>query len=161
MAWIFVASARCMSDRPAWHLPIAVCVLALVRRALEFPLSWVGFRLMLPWGTQTLHHPFRPLFPYDLGLWVTTVVLVLPTAALALLTRRTQSWGALRFGLTAGLSWGLLLALQFLLARPILNLANQSLFMQWEVLIVALISCALGGLIGAFQGAWLLQLQSA
>ncbi|MBA3943555.1 MAG: hypothetical protein H0X37_03225 [Herpetosiphonaceae bacterium] len=160
MAWIFVASARCIKDRAPWHFPVAVCVLALVLRGFEFPVSAVGFRLILPWGTQTLHHPFRPLFDYDLGLWVTTIVLALPTIVLALLSRWEQPWSTRRFGLTGGLSWGFLLALQFLWARPVFHLVAFKVDVQLEVVLVALLTGAVGGLIGAYQGEWLWHLQS-
>ena len=155
MAWTFVASARCLPGRLSWRLPLAVCALALLLRALEFAVSAVGFESVLPWGTQTLRRPFRPFFDYDLGLWVTTAVLLPPVLALCGLCRVGQHWDRWRFGLSGGAIFGLLLATQFLLLRPVFHLVPLSAGVQMEVLATSFGAGLLGGVIGAVQGDWL------
>jgi hypothetical protein len=154
MSWTLVASARCWPRRQM-ALPFAVIGLVVLLRALEFVVSAVGFQLVLPWGTQTLRRPFVPLFDWDLGLWVTTLVLILPTLALVGLTKVGRDWTALRFGSVAGLLWGLLLALQFLALRPILQLTSLDLPAHAQVLVVAVLAGVFGGVVGAVQGDWL------
>ena len=154
VGWTFVASARCWPER-AWQLPLAVCGMVLLVRALEFPISALGFGLALPWGGQILRRPFRPFFSWDLGLWMTTLVLVLPALVTAWLGRRGAAWPPLRFGVTAGLVWGGLLAAQFLMLRPILDLPRLDGSSQLMVAAVALVAGVLGGIVGAYQGTWL------
>ncbi|MDP9310035.1 MAG: hypothetical protein M3R24_03890 [Chloroflexota bacterium] len=154
VGWTLVASARCWPGRQA-RLPLAVLGLVLVLRALEFVVSAVGFALVLPWGVQTLRRPFVPLFDWDLGLWVTTLVLVLPTTVLVALTTAGRAWTTLRFGVVAGFVWGGLLALQFLLLLPVFGLASLDLPMHGQVILVATLAGLVGGVIGAAQGDWL------
>jgi hypothetical protein len=155
MAWTFVASARCLPGRQAAALPLLVCLWALVLRAVEFPLAAVGFHLSLPWGDQTLRRPFRPFLSWDLGLWVTTAVLILPAFATTSLRRLAPRSGSARFGLIAGAIFGLLLAAQFLLLRQPFHLVPLNASTQLEVLGITTIAGISGGLIGAAQGDWL------
>ncbi len=155
MAWTFVASARCLPGRRSAGLPLLVCLWALVLRAVEFPLAAAGFRLSLPWGDQTLREPFRPLHDWDLGLWVTTAVLILPALAVASFQRAMPWLRTVRFGLLAGAVFGLLLAAQFLLLRRPFDLIPLNASVQFEVLVITTIAGSIGGLIGAAQGDWL------
>jgi hypothetical protein len=66
-----------------------------------------------------------------------------------------QRWGALRFGLACGAACGSLLAAQFLLARPLLDLPRLGSAVQLQVLLVTLAAALVGGAIGALQGDWL------
>lgn len=154
ISWTLVASARCWPGRHA-RLPLAVISLVVLVRALEFVVSAVGFQLVLPWGAQTLRRPFVPLFDWDLGLWIMTLVLIVPTVGLVVLTKFGRDWTAWRFGSIAGLLWGLLLALQFLLLRPIFQLAALDLSAHAQVILVAALAGLLGGVVGAVQGDWL------
>jgi hypothetical protein len=154
MTWVFVASARLWPGREA-SLSLAVAGMVVLLRLLEFPISALGFQLVLPWGSQTLNRPFVPFFDWDLGLWVTTLVLVLPAIAVVVLARRGKQWSALRFGLWSGAAFGLLLALQFLLLRPPLELVPLSGVVQLEVVLWTVGAALLGGVIGARQGDWL------
>ena len=156
MAWIFAASARCLPGRAAWALPLAVFALALALRALEYIVSAIGFGLTLPWRGQTLDRGFHWFYDsYDVGIWISTFTLALPALAVAWLGWAGRRWGALRFGLACGAAFGLLLAAQFLLARPLLDLPRLSVAVQFQVLLVTLAAALAGGLIGAFQGDWL------
>ncbi len=155
LGWTFVASVRCLPGARAWRLPLAVVGIALLLRLLEYLVSALGFALVLPWGSQTMDEPFRILFDYDLGLWIMTVVLVLPVGVIAALSRLRPRWPAARFGLVAGASFGLLLAGQFLALRPVFDLAPLGTSRQIEVVVVTLVAGIAGGLIGAFQGDWL------
>jgi hypothetical protein len=157
MTWTFVASARLWPGREV-SLPLAVAAMVVVVRALEFPISALGFQLVLPWGSQTLNRPFVPFFDWDLGLWVTTLVLVLPMIAVVALARWGKSWSSRRFGLLSGALCGLLLAGQFLALRPVLELIPLSSSVQLEVVLWTIGSGILGGLIGARQGDWLAKL---
>ena len=155
MAWTFVASARLLPGTRDWLLPLVIVGGALALRALEFAFSAVGFSLVLPWGTQTLREPFRMFFDYDLGLWITTAVLVPPTIVVALLCRRARRWGALRFGLTAGAVFGLVLGAQFLILRPVFDLVPLATEVQAQVLVISAVAGLVGGIIGGYQGDWL------
>jgi hypothetical protein len=156
MAWIFAASARCLPGRAAWALPLAVLVLALVLRALEYVVGAIGFGLTLPWRGQTLDGGFRWYYHrYDFGIWISTFVLAAPALVVAWIGWVGRGWGAARFGLACGAVFGLLLAAQFLLARPIMELPRLSAAVQAQVLLVTLAASLAGGLIGAFQGDWL------
>ncbi|MBC8160735.1 MAG: hypothetical protein H7Z42_05895 [Roseiflexaceae bacterium] len=150
MAWTFLAAARLA---PA--LPLATLALALLMRGLEFVVSGLGFRLVLPWGNQTFNEPFVIFFDYDLGLWVATGVLVLPALLSGVIARWGKNWGALRFGLVGGALWGLLLAAQFLLLRQPLTLMPLGVPQAMQVVLVTLGSALVGGLLGAWQGGWL------
>lgn len=150
MAWIFLAAARLA---PA--LPLATLALVLALRGLEFVVSGLGFRLVLPWGNQTFNEPFVIFFDYDLGLWIASGVLVLPALLTAALARWGRGWGALRFGLAGGSLWGLLLAGQFLLLRRPLDLMPLGVPQIVQVVLVTLGAALLGGLLGARQGGWL------
>ena len=150
MAWTFVAAARL---GPA--LPLATLALTLLLRALEFVVSKLGFALVLPWGNQTFHEPFVMFFDYDMGLWIATGVLVLPALLTAALGRWGRGWGALRFGLAGGALWGLLLAAQFILLRPPLDLMPLGASQTAQVVLVTLGAALVGGLLGAWQGGWL------
>ncbi|HEU5101322.1 MAG TPA: hypothetical protein VFU22_20005 [Roseiflexaceae bacterium] len=156
MAWIFVASARCLPGRAVWALPLAVFVLALALRALEYVVGAIGFGLTLPWRGETLEDGFRWFYhDYDKGIWISTWVLAAPAVVIAWLGWVGQRWGAPRFGLTGGVAVGLLLAAQFLLLRPILDLPRLGLAVQAQVVIVTLAASVAGGVVGALQGAWL------
>ncbi|HJZ49695.1 MAG TPA: hypothetical protein VKE41_21105, partial [Roseiflexaceae bacterium] len=156
MAWIFTASARCLPGRAAWTLPVTVFVLALALRALEYVVGAIGFGLTLPWHGQTLHGGFRWFYhDYDLGIWISTFVLAVPALVVGWLGWVGRRWSALGFGLACGAAFGLLLAAQFLLARPIMDLPRLSLAVQLQVLLVTLVAALAGGVIGAFQGDWL------
>jgi hypothetical protein len=156
MAWIFAASERCLPGRAAWALPLAVFVLALALRALEYVVSAIGFGLTLPWRGQTIKGGFHWSYNrYDVGIWISTLVLALPALLAAWLGWVGRRWGALRFGLSCGVAFGLLLAAQFLLARPLLDLPRLSIAVQFQVLLVTLAAALAGGVIGAFQGDWL------
>jgi hypothetical protein len=150
MAWTFIAAARLA---PA--LPLATLALTLLLRALEFAVSGIGFSLVLPWGNQNFSEPFRMFFDYDFGLWIATAVLVLPALLSAALARWGRGWGALRFGVTGGLLWGLLLAAQFLLLRRPLGLVPLGAPQTTQVLVVTLAAALAGGLVGVWQGGWL------
>jgi hypothetical protein len=153
MTWTFVASACCWDARRPWRLPLAVLLLALVLRVLEFVVSSVGFALVLPWGDQVLSWPYV-FFISDFGLWVITLPLVLPALGLALLSRWGRTWGAARFGLVAGLLWGLLVAIQFIAFRTLAGFALLSAG-HAQALAISLAAGIAGGLIGARQGNWL------
>jgi hypothetical protein len=156
MAWIFATSARCLPGRAAWALPLAVFVLALLLRAMEYVVSTIGFGLTLPWRGQTLDGGFRWFYhSYDFGIWVSTFTLALPALAVAGLGWAGRAWGALRFGVFSGAACGLLLAAQFLLARPLLDLPRLGAAVQIQVLLVTLAAALAGGVIGAYQGDWL------
>src|SRR5215212_5801662 len=156
MAWIFATSARCLPGRAAWALPLAVLALALVLRVIEYVVGAIGFGLTLPWRGQTLHGGFRWFYHrYDVGIWVSTFVLALPALLVAWLGWAGRRWGALWFGLACGAACGLLLAAQFLLARPLLDLPRLGSAVQLQVLLVTLVAALAGGLIGALQGDWL------
>jgi hypothetical protein len=156
MAWIFATSARCLPGRAAWALPLAVFVLALALRAMEYVVSTIGFGLTLPWRGETLEGGFRWYYhSYDFGIWVSTFTLALPALAVAGLSWAGRGWGALRFGVFCGAACGLLLAAQFLLARPLLDLPRLDAAVQLQVLLVTLLAALVGGVIGAFQGDWL------
>lgn len=153
MAWIFATSARCLPGRAAWALPLAVFALALALRALEYIISAIAFGLTLPWRGQTIKGGFHWSYDgYDVGIWISTFVLALLVAWLGWVGRR---WGALRFELACGATFGLLLAGQFLLARPLLDLPRLSSAVQLQVLLITLAAALLGGVIGALQGDWL------
>jgi len=92
---------------------------------------------------------------YDVGIWISTFVLAVPALLAAWLGWVGRRWGALRFGLSCGAAFGLLLAAQFLLARPLLDLPRLSVAVQFQVLLVTLAAALAGGVIGAFQGDWL------
>jgi len=156
MAWIFATSARCLPGRAAWAMPLAVFVLALVLRALEYVVSAIGFGLTLPWRGQTIKSGFHWSYAgYDRGIWISTYILALPALLVAGLGWVGRRWGALRFGLACGAACGLLLAAQFLLLRPLLDLPRLSVAIQLQVLLVTLLAALVGGAIGAFQGDWL------
>ena len=156
MAWIFATSARCLPGRAAWALPLAVFALALALRALEYVVSAIGFGLTLPWRGQTLRGGFRWFYhSYDVGIWISTFTLAVPALLVAWLGWAGRRWGALRFGLACGAAFGLLLAAQFLLARPLLDLPRLGTAVQLQVLLVTLAAALAGGVIGAFQGDWL------
>ncbi len=155
MTWVFVASARAWRGPGARWFPAAVLAAVIAARALEFPLTSLGFTLALPWGSQTLRKPFLPFMQWDLGLWVLTLVLVLPALAVIAVQWRGQRWGSGRFGAVAGLSFGGLLAAQFLLLRPALDLTPLALGAQLTVVAVTVAAAVVGGLIGAVQGDWL------
>ena len=156
MAWIFATSARCLPGRAAWALPLAVFVLALALRALEYVVSAIGFGLTLPWRGQTIDGGFHWSYDrYDVGIWISTFALVLPALLVAWLGWVGRRWGALRFGLAVGAVCGLLLAAQFLLARPLLDLPRLGAAVQLQVLLVTLAAALAGGVIGAIQGDWL------
>jgi hypothetical protein len=156
MAWIFATSARCLPGRAAWGLSLAVFVLALALRALEYVVGAIGFGLTLPWRGETLDGGFRWSYhEYDQGIWISTFVLAAPALALAWLGWVGRGWGAARFGLAGGIAVGLLLAAQFLALRPIMDLPRLSPAVQTQVLLVTLTASVAGGLLGAFQGDWL------
>ena len=156
MAWIFATSARCLPGRAAWALPLAVFALALMLRALEYVVSAIGFGLTLPWRGQTIRGGFHWSYHrYDIGIWISTFTLALPALAVAWLGWVGRRWGALWFGLACGAACGLLLAAQFLLARPLLDLPRLGPTVQLQVLLVTLAAALAGGVIGAFQGDWL------
>ena len=156
MAWIFATSARCLPGRAAWAMPLAVFVLALVLRALEYVVSAIGFGLTLPWRGQTIKSGFHWSYAgYDRGIWISTYILALPALLVAGLGWVGRRWGALRFGLACGAACGSLLAAQFLLLRPLLDLPRLSVAIQLQVLLVTLLAALVGGAIGAFQGDWL------
>ena len=92
---------------------------------------------------------------YDVGIWISTFVLAVPALLAAWLGWVGRRWGALRFGLSCGAAFGLLLVAQFLLARPLLDLPRLSVAVQFQVLLVTLAAALAGGVIGAFQGDWL------
>jgi hypothetical protein len=99
-----------------------VFVLALALRALEYVVGAIGFGLALPWRGQKLDGGFRWFYQrYDVGIWVSTFVLALPALLVAWLGWVRWRWGALRFGLACGAAFGLLLAAQFLVLRPIMD----------------------------------------
>jgi hypothetical protein len=161
MAWIFATSARCLPGRAVWALPLAVFALAVVLRAMEYVVSTIGFSLTLPWRGHTLDGGFRWFYHrYDFGIWVSTFTLALPALAVAGLGGLGRGWGALWFGLACGAACGLLLAAQFLLARPLLDLPRLGTTVQIQVLLVTLAAALLGGIIGAFQGDWLARFQA-
>jgi hypothetical protein len=156
MAWIFATSARCLPGRAVWALPLAVFVLALALRALEYVVSAIGFSLTLPWRGQTIDGGFHWSYDrYDIGIWISTFTLALPALLMAWLGWVGRRWGALRFGLAGGAVCGLLLAAQFLLARPLLDLPRLGAAVQLQVVLVTLVAALAGGVVGAFQGDWL------
>ena len=89
---------------------------------------------------------------WALPLAVFALALALLAAWMGWVGRR---WGALRFGLACGVAFGLLLAVQFLVLRPIMDLPRLSPTIQAQVLLVTLVASLAGGVIGAFQGDWL------
>ena len=155
LGWTFVASARCREGRERWRMPLLIVLAALLLRALEFVIAAAGFALVLPWGTQRLHESFRPFFDYDLGLWVTTAVLVPAAVMISLLTARYRHWSAVRFGLAGGVLFGCMLGLQFIVLRPVFDLVPIGSAVQLQVMAVCLVAGLLGGLIGGIQGDWL------
>jgi hypothetical protein len=156
MTWIFATSARCLPGRAAWVLPLAVFVLTLALRVLEYVVGAVGFGLTLPWRGETLDDGFRWFYhDYDKGIWVSTFVLAAPALAIAWLGWAGRRWGAARFGLAGGLATGLLLAAQFLVLRPIMDLPRLSPAVQAQVLAITLAASVAGGVVGALQGDWL------
>jgi hypothetical protein len=161
MAWIFATSARCLPGWAAWALPLAVLVLALALRALEYVVGAIGFGLTLPWRGETLEGGFRWFYhAYDMGIWVSTFVLAAPALAVAWLGWVGRRWGAARFGLASGAVVGLLLAAQFLALRPIMDLPRLSPFVQAQVLLITLAASLAGGVAGALQGDWLARFRS-
>jgi hypothetical protein len=154
MSWTFVASARCWEDRPSWKLPLSVLLLTLVLRLAEHFVSAAGFALALPWGDQVLTDPF-PFFLADLGLWISTGVLILPAFAVAAIARWGRAWSPRSMGLAGGVAWGALLALQFALLRVVFDFAPFWSAGHAIALAVGLAAGVLGGLIGAAQGEWL------
>jgi hypothetical protein len=110
----------------------------------------------LPWRGQTIDGGFHWSYNhYDVGIWISTFALAAPALLVAWLGSAGRRWGALRFGLACGAAFGLLLAAQFLLARPLLDLPRLSIAVQFQVLLVTLAASLAGGVIGAFQGDWL------
>ena len=156
LAWIFATSARCLPGRAAWALPLAVFMLALVLRAMEYVVSAIGFGLTLPWRGQTINGGFHWSYDgYDRGIWISTFMLALPALLVVGLGWVGRRWGALRFGLSCGAAFGLLLAAQFLLAHSPLDLPRLSSAVQLQVLLVTLAAALVGGVIGALQADWL------
>jgi hypothetical protein len=156
MTWTFVTSARSWTGRSSWALPVAICVLILIIRGLEYVVSAVGFSLVLPWGDQVLIEPFQFFnIDYDIGMWVTVFVLIPPALIVAALSRIAHRWSALQFGLASGVVFGLLLTIQFIVARSLLELEPLPLSVQAEVLWITMATSLVGGVIGAVHGDWM------
>ena len=156
MAWIFATSARCLPGRAAWALPLAVFVLALALRAMEYVVSAIGFGLTLPWRGQTIDGGFR---------WSITAT-ISGSGSRPLRWRCRRCWwpgwaGSGGAGARCGLGWpaarpaGCCWRRSFWLARPLLDLPRLSAAVQLQVLLVTLAAALAGGVIGAFQGDWL------